>query len=298
MIASKLRAVALTLAGPVMLLSMLTGCGERDLGAGKESGQTIRQVGSTTVLPLAERWQREFNKEHPEVNISVSGGGSGTGIKALMSGTAEIADSSREIKREEVEQAKAAGVEPVEHVVAHDGIAVIVHPSNPLSEMSVAQISDVYAGRITEWEALGIPRMGEIQVVSRDSASGTYEAFKELVVTLGGRDESRDYAASALRQASNQAVVALVSRTKGGIGYVGLGYVGEGVKALRVAPIGGAGGVAASAENVMSGAYPVSRPLYCYTNGEPAGAVKEYLDWIKGPEGQAVVAELGFVPVE
>ncbi len=293
--------MAVVLAIGMSTMALTAGCGRAPRGRGEPGGgggERIRQVGSTTVLPLAERWQREFNREHPEVNISVSGGGSGTGIKALVSGTAEIADSSRKIEPEEVEQAKAAGVEPVEHVVAHDGIAVIVHPSNPLSEASVEQISDIYAGRITDWEALGVPGMGEIQVVSRDSASGTYEAFKELVVTLGGRDESREYAASALKQASNQAVLALVSRTKAAIGYVGLGYLGEGVKALRLVPIRGAGGVAATAENVMSGEYPVSRPLYCYTNGEPAGAVKEYLNWIKGPKGQGVVADLGFVPVE
>lgn len=281
------------------IVATASGCARR-----QAASETIRQVGSTTVLPLAEKWQQEFNKLHPEVEIAVSGGGSGTGIKALTSGTAEIADSSREIKPEEVEQAKAAGVDPVEHVVAYDGIAVIVHPSNPLTEISVEELSDIYSGRVSEWAKvagrteLGAGGIGAIQVVSRDSASGTYEAFKELVVTMDGTDKSRDYAASALKQASNQAVVGLVSQTKTAIGYIGLGYVDESVKVLRVVPMGGGEAVDPAVESVKSGAYPVSRALYLYTDGEPTGVLKEYLDWIKGPEGQAIVGELGFVPVE
>jgi phosphate transport system substrate-binding protein len=286
-----LRTLAILVA--LGIVGTASGCARR-----QGASETIRQVGSTTVLPLAERWQQEFNKLHPEVEIAVSGGGSGTGIKALTSGTAEIADSSREIKPEEVEQARAAGVDPVEHVVAHDGIAVIVHPSNPLTEISVEQLSDIYSGRVRDWAEVGARGMGEIQVVSRDSASGTYEAFKELVVTMGETEKSRDYAPSALKQASNQAVSGLVSQTKTAIGYIGLGYVDESVKVLRVVPMGGGEAVGAIVESVMSGAYPVSRALYLYTDGEPIGVLKEYLDWIKGPEGQAVVAELGFVPVE
>ncbi|UCC67352.1 MAG: phosphate ABC transporter substrate-binding protein [Armatimonadota bacterium] len=278
----------------VMALAVLTpGCGRRE-----RASQTIRQVGSTTVLPLAERWRREFNKVHPEVEIAVSGGGSGTGMKALIAGTAEIANSSRGIKAREVEEAEAAGVNPVEHVLAYDGIAVIVHPSNSLHEMSVDQLSEIFSGGVTNWGEVGAGGMGEIQVVSRDSASGTYEAFKDLVVTLGGTDKTRDYAAAALKQASNQAVLALVSKTEAAIGYVGMGYLDEGVRALKVAPMGGGEGVAATVEKAMSGEYPVSRALYCYTSGEPSGVLKEYLDWMKGAEGQRIVEELGFVPVE
>jgi phosphate transport system substrate-binding protein len=302
-----MRAAVAGVAIAVMLAVLAPGCARREGGpgqAGGSAGKRIRQVGSTTVLPLAERWRQEFNTAHPDVEIAVSGGGSGTGIKALSSGTAEIANSSREIKPKEVEQAQAAGLDPLEHVVAYDGIAVIVHPSNPLTEISVEQLSDIYSGRVRDWARVacraevGARGMGEIQVVSRDSASGTYEAFKELVVMLGGSDKSRDYAAVALKQISSQAVLALVARTKGAIGYVGMGYVGESVKMLRVAPMGGGEAVAATVENARTGEYPVSRALYCYTDGEPTGVLKEYLDWIKGPEGQAIVGELGFVPVE
>lgn len=286
-----LRTLAISLV--LGVIATASGCARREAGTA-----TIRQVGSTTVLPLAERWQQQFNKAHPEVEIAVSGGGSGTGIKALTSATAEIANSSREIKPKEVEQAKAAGIDLVEHVVAYDGIAVIVHPSNPLTEISVEELSDIYSGRVSDWAEVGARGMGGIQVVSRDSASGTYEAFKELVVTMGGTEKDRDYAPAALKQASNQAVLGLVSQTETAIGYIGLGYVDESVKVLRVAPMGGGEAVDPAVESVKSGAYPVSRALYLYTGGEPTGVLKEYLDWIKGPEGQAIVAELGFVPVE
>lgn len=295
-VAQKCAGVVIGLA--VGLALFLAGCGGP---AGRETGapaRTISNIGSTTVLPLAEEWRAAFNKEHQGVEIAVSGGGSGTGIKALISGSADIANSSREIKDKEVEQAKAAGVDPVEHVVAYDGIAVIVHPSNPLDTISVEDLSAIFSGQIADWGAIGARGMDRIQVVSRDSASGTYEAFKELVVTLGGKDKSRDYAASALKQTSNQGVLALVSQTKTAIGYVGLGYLDDTVKVLAVTPPDGGEPVAATVENVMDGSYPISRALYCYTNGEPGGVVKEYLDWIKGPEGQTIVKELGFVPLK
>jgi phosphate transport system substrate-binding protein len=299
---SWLRGVGLALAGGALLVAALAGCGRREGGReeslpGTAAEKTIRMIGSTTVLPLAEKWREAFNELRPEVDIAVSGGGSGTGIKALISGTAEIAMSSREIKPKEMEQAQQAGLNPAEHVVAYDGIAVIVHPANPLRELSVEQVSDIYAGRVTDWGAVGARGLGEIQVVSRDSASGTYEAFKDLVVTLEGTDKTRDYAAAALKQTSNQAVLALVSKTKSAIGYVGLGYLDDSVRALRLVPMGGGEAVAATGANVASGKYPVSRSLYCYTEGEPTGVLAEFLDWVKGSEGQGVVEELGFVPV-
>jgi len=275
----------------------LGGCGRPSGPAGKEGrAQTIRMIGSTTVLPLGERWQEEFNEQHPEVDIAVSGGGSGTGIKALISGTAEIAMSSRDIKEAEVEQARAAGVTLVEHTVAYDGIAVIVNPANPLREISLQELSDIYAGLVRDWSAPGVSGLGEIQLISRDSASGTYEVFKEIVVTLGGSDKSRDYAPEALKQTSNQAIIMLVSRTKGAIGYIGLGYVDGSVKLLPVSSGKKGEAVSPALDTVRDGSYPIARKLYLYTNGEPAGPTKEFLDWIEGEEGQAVVGELGFVP--
>jgi phosphate transport system substrate-binding protein len=195
-----------------------------------------------------------------------------------------------------MEEAEAAGVHPVEHVVAYDGIAVIVNPANPLDEISVGMLSDVYVGRIRDWGEAGAPGLGEIQVISRDSASGTYEVFRDTVVTLGGTDRSRDYAPEALRKASNQIIVTLVSQSRGAIGYVGLGYLNADVKPLSIVPLAGGDAVAPAVGSVRDGSYPVARSLYCYTNGEPTGAVKQYLDWVMGPEGQAIVEQLGFVP--
>ena len=295
----RMAAVPVMGCGLLVTLSM-AGCGRGPAAGGGRSGGRgmIQEIGSTTVLPLAEKWREGYNREHPEVRIAVSGGGSGTGIRALISGTAGIANSSRDISAEEMEQAKAAGVEPVEHVVAHDGIAVIVHPSNPIEAISLEHLSEIFSGQVGVWSALGVGDLGPIEVVSRDSASGTYEAFKELVVTMGGQEESRDYAASALKQTSNQGIVALVAQTKSAIGYVGLGYLNESVKMVPVVPAGGKSAVAPTVESVTAGTYPISRALYCYTNGEPTGELKGYMDWIKGPEGQRIVEELGFVPVK
>jgi phosphate transport system substrate-binding protein len=290
-----------TLMAAAVLVAVVTGCGRGPAAGGPAGGQAkgaISQVGSTTLLPVAEKWRVAYNQEHPGVEIAVAGGGSGTGIKALIGGSADIADSSRAIEPAEVEQAKAAGVEPVEHVVAYDGIAVIVNPANPLTQISVEELSAIYSGLVTDWSAVRAKGLGPIQVVSRDSASGTYESFKELVVTLGGKDTSRDYTAAALKQTSNQAVLTLVGQTKTAIGYVGLGYVDGSVKALAVVPLGGTAAVMPTAADVMNGSYPISRALYCYTNGQPTGELKSYLDWIQGPPGQAVVRELGLVPVK
>jgi phosphate transport system substrate-binding protein len=293
-IPQRTEALALILALGGALTLALAGCRRPEPG---QAGQTVRQVGSTTVLPLAQKWREAYNAEHPDIDIAISGGGSGTGIKALMAGTTEIANSSRAIKEQERQQAEQAGMDLVEHIVAHDGIAVIVHPSNPVTALSVQELSDLYTGEITEWEPLGAAGLGAIQLINRDSASGTYEAFKDLVVTLNGTDTGRDYSPEALNQTSNQAVLATVARTKTAIGYIGLGYLNDSVKALGVTSVGGDQPVLATSGNVLAGTYPISRKLYCYTNGQPSGPVKDYLDWIKGPGGQAVAEQLGFVPV-
>ncbi len=292
--ASHWRPLALVFAVALLALSALS-CARRESSQGPRGGTTIQQIGSTTLLPIAERWAKVFHEEHPEIRIALSGGGSGTGIKALIAGTADIANSSRKIKQQELEQARQAGVEPVEHIVAYDGIAAIVNPKNPVRELSLRQLSDIYCGAISNWRAVG-GEDREIVVVGRDSASGTYEAFKELVVTLGGRETQRDYCPETLQQASNQAVVDTVAQSEAAIGYVGLGYVTEKVKALRIAAEGGEP-VAPTVENVASGAYPISRALYMYTRGQPQGAVRTYLQWCLSEKGQAIVRELGFVPV-
>lgn len=261
------------------------------------AGQQIRMVGSTTLLPLAQKWSEGFRAANPGANIAVSGGGSGNGIEALTNGSAEIADSSREIKDKEVEAAKAKGINPLEHLVAHDGIAVIVHPDNPLTEISLQKLSDIYTGEIKKWDEIGGKGLGDIQVINRDSSSGTYESFKELVVQLHGKQKERDYAPGTINQTSNEAIASLVAQGKTAIGYVGLAYLKDSVKALKVIGIKGGAGEAATAANVVSGKYPIARELYLYTNGEPTGMLAEYITWIKSPAGQALVTEVGFVPL-
>ena len=259
--------------------------------------QKIVQLGSTTVLPIADKWRVAFNELHPDVDMAVSGGGSGAGIEALVSGTCNIADASRSMKDKERAAAQEAGFEPVEHTVAYDGIAVIVNPDNPLTSLEFHALSDIFVGDLTSWDQAGAPGLGSIQIISRDSSSGTYEAFKEIVVALHNKDEERDYSPAALKQASNQAVLALVAQTKGAIGYVGLGYVNDSVKTIAISPLDGGDTVEPTVANVKSGAYPISRELFMYTHGEPEGIIKQYFDWGLGADGQAIVADLGFVPL-
>ncbi len=256
---------------------------------------TIRQIGSTTLLALAEKWREGFNQEHPDAEIAVSGGGSGTGIKALISGTAEIANASRPIKDSEKQQAQARGVVPVVHIIAYDGMAVIVHPSNPVDELSIGQLSDIFSGKATNWRQVGGPDQ-ETLIINRDSSSGTYEAFKELVVQMNGTAPERDYAAAALAMQSNQIVVQTVAGSKPAIGYCGLGYLHPSVKPLKVAVTDGAEAAEPTAANVENESYPISRPLYMYTDGEPTGVVADYLEYVKGP-GQQFVEQLGYVPI-
>lgn len=304
----KLGTIGLSAFLLVSLALSLVGCPSKPQTGGPEpplppppppraAATEIKQVGSTTILPIAEKWQAAYNQKHPEVKIAVSGGGSGTGIKSLIAKSCTIANSSRKIKAEEMEQAKAAGVNPVEHLIGYDGIAVIVHKDNPLKELSLEKLSDVYVGKIKHWKELGAPDLANIQVVGRDSASGTFESFKEMVVTLHGKDKSRDYVPEVIQQNSNEAILQTVAQTKNAIGYIGLGYVSEVVKVLAVVPLGGGKAVLPSEATVRDKSYPIARELYVYTDGEPTGTLKDYLDWCLGPEGQALVKEAGFIPL-
>lgn len=255
------------------------------VGVALSAGKSINVVGSTTVLPIAQACAERFMDLNPGVNVSVKGGGSGVGIAALIDGNCDIANSSRAMKSEEVKKAKDKGVNPVEHIIAKDAIAIVVHPSNPVSALTVEQVRDIYSGKISNWKELG-GKDRKIVVVSRDSASGTYEAFHELV--LRGEKLRSD----ALLLASNQAVAQTVAQTEDAIGYVGLGYLSPRVKVLKI------DGVLPSKETVMDGSYKISRPLFMYTNGEPTGVVKDFIDFVLSPEGQRIVEEQGFVAVK
>ncbi|MGA3207890.1 MAG: PstS family phosphate ABC transporter substrate-binding protein [Syntrophales bacterium] len=240
--------------------------------------------GSTTVLPIAQAALEAYTKVHPGVNISLSAGGSGDGIKALIDKSTDIANSSREIKDKEITLARAQGVDPIAHAVAIDAIVPIVHPKNKINGLTIDQLSQIYQGKITNWKEVGGDNL-TIVVVSRDSSSGTFESWGHLVLN-NARVTSK-----AQLQASNGAVVQAVSKNRYAIGYIGLGYLNTSLKALTV------NGITASAKTALSKEYPVSRPLYMYTNGQPTGEVANLIKFVLSPAGQKLVAKEGFVPV-
>jgi len=246
--------------------------------------ETLTIQGSSTVLPIAQKAAEVYMENNSDVNISVRGGGSGNGIAALIDGAVDIADASRFIKQEEVNAAVENGIYPVPHRVAMDGIAVIVHPSNSVEKLSLDDIKAIYTGEATNWSEFGGPDK-EIVVISRDSSSGTFEVFGEIA--LGGERLMQ----GALLQASNGAVASTVASTEGGIGYVGLGYLDDTTKTVAV------NGVMPSNETVASGAFPIARPLFMFTDGWPEGLTNSFISFVLSADGQALVEELGFVPL-
>jgi phosphate transport system substrate-binding protein len=240
--------------------------------------------GSTTVLPIAQGTLEAFMKKNPSVQISLSGGGSGEGIKALIDKTTDIATSSREIKKEEIALAESKGIKPVAHVVAHDAIIPVVHPKNKVTNLSIDQLSQIYQGKITNWKEVGGDDL-KIVVISRDSSSGTFESWDHFVM------KKAKVAPQAQMLASNGAIVQAVSKNRYAIGYLGIGYINKSVKPLQV------NGVTGSAQTALSKEYPLARELYMYTNGEPHGDVAKYIAFVKSREGQEIVAKEGFVPL-
>lgn len=244
-----------------------------------EEPETITLAGSTTVLPVAQTVAEIYMDEHPSADIQISGGGSGVGVTAAKEGTADIGMLSRELKSSERE-----GSDLREFVIGRDGIAIIAYPTNPVSDLTLAQIKDIYQGKITNWKEVGGEDLA-IVLIGRDSASGTREFFTEFVL------KKEDAAKSMQEYSSNGAVQKAVAQTPGAIGYVSLEYVDETVKAFSVS------GVKATVENVINGSYTINRPLLMITNGEPTGLAKKFLEFILSSEGQQIIAENGFVPV-
>jgi phosphate transport system substrate-binding protein len=240
--------------------------------------------GSTTVLPIAQVTLEAFMKKNPGSNISLSGGGSGEGIKALVDKSTDVANMSREAKQKEIDLGKTKGVEVYQNIVAIDAIVPVVSPLNKVSNLTTDQLSQIYQGKITNWKEVGGDDL-EIVVVSRDSSSGTFEAWGELVLKHG------KVSPRAQLQASNGAVVQAVSKNKYAIGYIGLGYLDKSVKALKV------NGVEATEKTALSKEFPVSRYLYMYTNGKPQGDTAKYINFVLSAEGQKLVQKEGFVPL-
>lgn len=275
------------------------GCGRKSDTGDTPSGKTVIQnAGSDTMVNLAQAWAEEYAKIDPTVSVEVSGGGSGTGIAALINGTVDIANCSRKMEPEEVESARQMGHEPVEFIVGYDALAVYVHKDNPLNEITIEQLADIYGegGAITKWSQLGIQHSScssdEIIRVSRQSNSGTYHYFREALLGTG-----RDFKLGSRDLHGSKDVVELIAKTPCAIGYSGMGYSTPEVKTLKIARKAGEPFYAPSIETTLNGTYPIARPLYMYSSGKPNEATQKYLQWIYSDAGQKIVEESGYVPL-
>lgn len=280
-----------------------TGCGKNpssglDNDGGAASKTTLQNKGSDTMVNLAQAWAEEYKKVAPDVDVEVSGGGSGVGIAALEKGTIDIANSSRNIKKEEIEIArKNTGKEPKEFIVGYDALAIYVHKDNPLNEITMDQIARIYAegGKLTKWSDLGVTIPGaanaEIVRVSRQSSSGTYEFLREHVLN------KKDFKLGSRDMNGSKEAVELVGSTPTAIGYSGMGYATPAVKMLKVKKTASDPAVEPNVVNTLSRAYPIARSLQVYTLGEPQGEVKKYIDWMLSDAGQTVLEFSGYVPL-
>ena len=284
------------------LIAAVAGCAKPALAPTPSSGElsgTFNIIGSNTVTPLSSVWAEEFMKMHSKVNIAVSGPGSGAGIAALINGTTDICQASRKIKSKEIDQAKANDVDPYEIQVATDALSVVVHPSNPVSELTIAQLSAIYTNQITNWKEVG-GNDAPIVAISRDTNSGTHVFFKEHVVQMKGlptEDKSLEYGPKVLFLPSTEEGVSEVARNPNTIFYPGLGYVTDEVKPLAIKKTTDASAVLPSVETALDGTYPIARPLLYYTNGKPEGVIKAFIDYCLSPQGQQKVTEVGYVPL-
>lgn len=263
------------------------GGGQRS--AAEETSLTIK--GSDTMVHLVTAWAEAYMKDHPDAQISVTGGGSGTGIAGMINGTTEVCMASRTMKQKEKDLAGKQGITPVEHVVARDGLAVVIHTDNALDALTLDQLRQVFNGTLENWSQVG-GADAPIKVLSRESSSGTYVFFNEHVL------KKDDYSAKARLMPSTAAIIQATAQDAGSIGYVGLGYVNDTVKVVKVKTDGDAPAVAPSLGTVLDGSYPISRPLHLYTQGEPTGLAKAFVDFCFSEAGQKIVTESGYIPVK
>ncbi len=278
---------------------ILAACGSNNsqqVGTSNAPTSYIQNKGSDTLVNLALAWAERYQVIHPEVRLSVTGGGSGTGIAALINRTVDIANASRAITTQEINDAKKNGVDPVEFVVARDAIAVIVNSENPVSELTLEQISNIYSGIINNWSEVGGDNRPIVRL-SRETNSGTHVYFLEQVIRLGQSNSKTLFSQDTLLLPSSEGITAEIRQNPNAIGYDGLGYVTPDMKVIAVGKTAAGPFVLPSAKTVNENAYPIARDLYMYTPGQPSGAVKDYLDWIQTSEAQKIVAQLGFVPI-
>ena len=268
-----------------------------DCGKKSDQSNTLQIKGSDTMVNLGQAWAEAYMKQFPGASIAVTGGGSGTGVTALVNNTCDIAEVSREMKDSEIKLAESKGITPKKIVVALDGIAVFVHPANEISELTIDQLADIFTGKIKNWKEVG-GRDAKIVLLSREVNSGTHVYFKEHVLRHGKSDSKEEFTPEALMLSSSQAIADEVSQNHDALGYYGMGYITEKEKALKIAKERNSPAVAPTMENVVSNAYPISRPLLMYTKGEPHGLVKNFIDYALSPAGQEIVKQLDFVPVK
>lgn len=247
--------------------------------------------GSDTCLPLSQKEAETYMKSHPSATVTVTGGGSGVGISALMEGTTDIAQASRRIKFNERQKIQQNGDQVKEVIVAYDALAVVVHPSNPVTNLTREQLEGIFTGKITNWKQVGGPDM-KIIPYSRETSSGTYEFFKESVL------RNRNYMNGIMSMPATGAIIQSISQTKGGIGYVGLAYLNGSVKPIHVSYDGGKTYTEPSVTNAKNKTYPIVRPLYYYYMAHSTNAVKPFIDYVLSPEGQKIVKEIGFITVK
>ena len=265
---------------------------ENDVTADIDFSKMIEARGSDTMVNLGQRWAEEFMDEYPESMMSVTGGGSGTGIAAMINGTIDIALSSRAIREGEIEQAAENDVDVIEHITGRDGIAIAVNPDNPVDELTMEDVKAIFTGEKRNWSDFG-GNDAEITLYSRESNSGTYVFFREFVL------EDEDYASFANLMPSTQAIVEGVIQDVNGIGYIGLAYLDDdGIKGVSIAAEENAETFFPSMDNVIAGNYPVARPLYLYTDGEPEGVIKLFMEFVMSEKGQEIVEMIGFVPAQ
>ncbi len=275
-----------------LMAAVLAGCGR----GGDRSATTLQIKGSDTMVNLTQAWAEEYMKLHPGASIAVTGGGSGTGITSMLNNTCDLAQVSREMKEGEITMARKKGFEPKKIVVALDGLAVIVHPSNPVSQVTIDQLADIYIGRTTNWKQLG-GADAKIVLLSREVNSGTHVYFKEHVLRHGNPGGKEEFTPDALLLPSSQAISDEASQNPNAIGYFGLGYVTKTVKVLKIAMNRESPFVLPTMATTQDNTYPISRPLMFYSKGDPAGLVKEFLGFVLSADGQRVVEKLDFVPI-
>lgn len=264
--------------------------------AAKEKN-SIQIKGSDTMVNLAQAWAEKYMQDYPADFVAVTGGGSGTGISSLISGTCDIANASRNIKEKEIALAKQRGINPYEIKVGLDGLAVVVSPKNPVSKLTIDQLAQIFTGKITNWKEVG-GLDKKIVILSREVNSGTHVYFKEHVLRKGNPEGKEEFAPNALLLSSSQAIADEVAQNPEAIGYYGMGYISKKQKAIMVAKDEKSEYESPAIENVVNGKYPISRPLFIYTNGQPQGLVKKFVDFCLSKDGQDIVLKTDFVPIK